>query len=136
MPTTPTSMINRLMGVENWTDSITFTNGAGINGASAANGSVSGNTTYADNANLVFNATTGTMIGTAANQKLGFYGATPVVQPAGAGEAAGAAGLQANNVATVTYVANTSNFSGNTGNAKYTINDIVKALKQAGFLTP
>jgi hypothetical protein len=29
----------------------------------------------------VFDGTTGTMIGTATTQKLGFWGATPVVQP-------------------------------------------------------
>ena len=38
--------------------------------------------TLADAVNLVVNATTGTKIGTDTTQKLGFYGATPVVQPA------------------------------------------------------
>lgn len=37
--------------------------------------------TVADGANFVLNTTTGTKIGTATNQKLGFYNATPVVQP-------------------------------------------------------
>lgn len=36
--------------------------------------------TLADAANLVLNATTGTKIGTATTQKLGFYNATPIVQ--------------------------------------------------------
>jgi len=35
----------------------------------------------ADAKNFVFNTTTGTKIGTATNQKLAFYNATPVVQP-------------------------------------------------------
>src|SRR5207245_146742 len=39
-----------------------------------------GLTTWADAANLVFGSTTGTKIGTATTQKLGFYNATPVVQ--------------------------------------------------------
>lgn len=40
----------------------------------------SGHITIADAKNIVVNATTGTKIGTAASQKLGFYNATPVVQ--------------------------------------------------------
>ena len=35
----------------------------------------------ADGTDLVFNATTGTKIGTATTQKLGFFNATPIVQP-------------------------------------------------------
>lgn len=38
--------------------------------------------------NLVLSATTGTKIGTGATQKLGFFGATPIAQPSGAGQAA------------------------------------------------
>ena len=37
--------------------------------------------TIADAGNVIVNATTGTKIGTATTQKLGFYNATPVVQP-------------------------------------------------------
>lgn len=39
--------------------------------------------TFADAANLVFNTTTGTKIGTATSQKIGFFNATPIVQPSG-----------------------------------------------------
>lgn len=35
-----------------------------------------------DGANIAVGSTTGTQIGTASTQKLGFFGATPVVQPA------------------------------------------------------
>ena len=38
--------------------------------------------TFADALNIVFNATTGTKIGTGATQKLAFWNATPIVQPA------------------------------------------------------
>jgi hypothetical protein len=38
--------------------------------------------TIADGVNLTLGTATGTQIGTAANQLLGFYGATPIVQPA------------------------------------------------------
>lgn len=37
--------------------------------------------TFADAVNLSFNTTTGTKIGTATSQKIGFFNATPVVQP-------------------------------------------------------
>ena len=36
---------------------------------------------FVDGVNLTFGSTTGTQIGTATTQKLGFYGATPIVQP-------------------------------------------------------
>lgn len=38
--------------------------------------------TFADSVDLAFNATTGTKIGTATTQKIGFWNATPVAQPA------------------------------------------------------
>lgn len=44
--------------------------------------------TLADAVNIVVNTTTGTKIGTATGQKLGFWNATPIVQPAGANQAA------------------------------------------------
>lgn len=43
---------------------------------------ISGNMTFADAVNVILNATTGTKIGTAITQKIGFFNATPVVQPA------------------------------------------------------
>jgi hypothetical protein len=36
---------------------------------------------FADGVNLTFGTATGTQIGTAANQKLGFFGKTPIAQP-------------------------------------------------------
>src|SRR6185369_15813725 len=48
---------------------------------SAAAAALSGNLTLADAVNIVLNTTTGTKIGTATTQKLGFFNATPVVQP-------------------------------------------------------
>lgn len=95
---------------------------------------LNGNTTVADAKNIVLNTTTGTQIGTANTQKAGFWGATPIVQPAGTAETAGIAGLQGSGTATTSYVSNTTNFNGNTGSKAYTVNDIVKALKTAGIL--
>lgn len=47
-----------------------------------------GTLTFADAKNIVFNTTTGTKIGTAVGQKIGFWNATPVVQQASAAQAA------------------------------------------------
>lgn len=44
--------------------------------------------TFADAKNIAVNTTTGTKIGTATSQKLGFWNATPIVQPASANQAA------------------------------------------------
>lgn len=52
---------------------LTFTRGATFNG----------NLTMGNGINIVLGTSTGTKIGTATNQKLGFFNATPVVQPAG-----------------------------------------------------
>lgn len=47
-----------------------------------------GNLAFVDGSNLSFATSTGTKIGTATTQKLGFFDKTPVVQPAGANQAA------------------------------------------------
>jgi hypothetical protein len=63
-------------------------------------------------------------------QKIGFFGNTPVIRPASTGETAGVFTYsedQAN-------LRHESTFTGNLGDKAYTISDIVKALKQLGFL--
>src|SRR5271165_4293019 len=45
---------------------------------------------FADGVNLTFGMATGTQLGTAANQKLAFFGKTPIVQPTMGAAAAGA----------------------------------------------
>jgi len=52
---------------------------------------VNGDITLSDAKNLIFNATTGTKIGTATSQKLSLWGVTPIVQPVGAAQVAPAA---------------------------------------------
>jgi hypothetical protein len=47
-----------------------------------------GTITLTDAADIVVNTTTGTKIGTSTTQKIGFWNATPVVQPASANQAA------------------------------------------------
>ena len=49
---------------------------------------------FADGINLTLGTSTGTKIGTATTQKLGFYNVTPIIQPAGAGQAAATAQSQ------------------------------------------
>jgi hypothetical protein len=84
--------------------------------------------TIADAGDIVLATGTGTKIGTATGQKIGFFNATPVAQQAGTGETTGATGGSGTNV----HVSAT--FTGNVGSAAYTISDIVKALKNLGIL--
>jgi hypothetical protein len=53
--------------------------GGSTNEVMRLDGDVS-NLVFADTRNISFNTSTGTQIGTAANQKLGFYGTTPTAQ--------------------------------------------------------
>jgi hypothetical protein len=76
----------------------------------------------ADSASIQAGTTTGLKIGTATSQKLGFWGATPIVQPTTAGAAA-------------TFVSNTSLIFNDTATFDgYTIGQVVKALRNAGIL--
>ena len=78
--------------------------------------------------NIILGTTTGTKIGTATSQKLGFYNATPVIQQATTGTATG---FTANSGTTVR---DDSTFTGNSGTKAYTVGDIVLALKNLGLL--
>ena len=84
--------------------------------------------TISDTGNIVLATGTGTKIGTAAGQKLGFYNATPVIQQAGTGETVG---FTAGGGTTVT---DASTFTGNVGATAYRLSDVVKALKNLGIL--
>lgn len=87
-----------------------------------------GHVTFADAINIILNGTTGTKIGTATSQKLGFWNAAPIVQPATTGTTAGFTQNAG------TEVRDDSTFTGNVGTKAYTIGDIVKALKDAGIM--
>ena len=77
---------------------------------------------------LIIGTSTGTKIGTAATQKIGFFNATPVVQQSGTGEGTGFT------AGSGTTTRDDSTFTGNVGSTAYRINDIVKALKNQGLL--
>jgi hypothetical protein len=78
--------------------------------------------TVSNAVNFVFNATTGTKLGTATTQKIGFWNAAPIVQP-------------------TTAIASAAVVSGTGGNVKhddtfdgYTVEQVVKALRNIGLL--
>ena len=82
-----------------------------------------GDLTIADAENIIVGSTTGTKIGTATSQKIGFWDATPIVQPT---TGVAAATVAATGVGDV--VAASTTFDG------YTIPQIVKAMRNAGLL--
>lgn len=84
--------------------------------------------TLADGVDVILDTTLGTKIGTAASQKLGFYNATPIIQPSTTGTTTGFT------AGSGTAVQSGSTFTGGTGSKAYTIGDIVKALKSLGIM--
>jgi hypothetical protein len=82
--------------------------------------------------NIVLSTTTGTKIGTATNQLLGFYNQTPIARPSSTGVTTSgfATGGPGNTVHA------NSTFTGGTGTNAYTISDIVAHLKSLGLLAP
>lgn len=78
--------------------------------------------TWADALDFVFGTTTGTKIGTATTQKIGFWNATPLAQQTTASAAA-------------TFVANTSLIANDTATFDgYTLGQVVKVLRNLGIL--
>jgi hypothetical protein len=88
-------------GVE-WTDNVDLPGTLDVTGAAVFDGTLTvagattlnGSLTMGDADDIVVNTGTGTKIGTAVGQKIGFWNVTPVVQPAAAGQAAAAAQTQ------------------------------------------
>ena len=85
-----------------------------------------GDITFAAGKNII-TAGAGTQIGGSGN-KIGFFDAAPVVQQAGAGETTGWVSVGG------TAVESNDTFTGNIGSTAYTINDVVKALKNLGLM--
>jgi len=83
---------------------------------------VQGNFTLTAGANIVLQTTTGTRIGTATNQRLSLWNATPDVQPTTA-------------ITAAAFVANTSGIVDDTATfGGYTMGQVVAALKRIGVL--
>jgi hypothetical protein len=87
--------------------------------------------------NLIFGTTTGTQIGTAAAQKIGHWGVTPIVQPAGANQAAltdsttGTAGFTLSDVGAVFSQATINN---NFASLARLVDNMRTALVNGGFM--
>jgi hypothetical protein len=82
--------------------------------------------------NIVLSTTTGTKIGTATNQLLGFYNQTPIARPSSTG--LGTTGFVGGGGANTVHAQST--FTGGIGTNAYTISDIVAHLKSLGLLAP
>jgi hypothetical protein len=81
LPETPAASDEFVISDGGVTKKITATNVA------AAAWELTGNKSLNDGSNIVLGTTTGSKIGTLDTQKLGFWNAAPVVQPAGAAQA-------------------------------------------------
>ena len=82
--------------------------------------------------NIVLSTTTGTKIGTATNQLLGFYNQTPITRPSSTGVTT--SGFTANGPGNGVHA--DSRFTGGIGTNAYTISDVVAHLKSLGLLAP
>jgi hypothetical protein len=87
------------------------------------------NLNITDGFNVVVGTSTGTKIGTATSQKIGFFNATPVVQP---GSPSGYATVITGGSVNIVYTNTT--WSGGIGSTAYTIGDLVIALKNLGLI--
>ena len=87
-----------------------------------------GNLSIQGGVDFLFDATTGSKLGSSGAQKIGFWGATPVGQYSTTGTASGfTAGAG-------TAVKDDSTFTGNTGATAYRISDVIRALKLCGIM--
>lgn len=96
--------------------------------------------TLANGANIVVGTGSGTVIATATSQKLGFWGATPIIQPVGAGQgvvaaltdnSGGASG--GNTIAVVTDNTSTANAVATLAAKVNALNTLVTALRLAAL---
>lgn len=111
-------------------------------GATAANNTTgkaailgtNGAQTIADGADVTLGTTTGTKIGATSQQKLGFFGATPVVQPTSANEAAASTASITVVVTTATTATSPVGFT-TTAQANAIPTAINSLITQVGLLT-
>lgn len=106
----------------------TLTTGSGAVNFGTSTIAIGGAVTIGDAIDIAVNTGTGTKIGTATDQKIGFFNVTPVVQP----NATAADATTTDSGAGA--VNKTMTFTGAAGATKYTIGDIVTNLKAIGIL--
>jgi hypothetical protein len=88
-------------------------------------------------ANIALGTTTGSKIGTSASQKLGFYNATPIVQPASANQAAltnSTGGSYDGTLAAVSGTGDDATINNNLTDIHTLLNEIRTALVDAGLI--
>ena len=81
------AQLTELAATPDATDELVISDGGvtkkiSVTNLTAATLGLAGTKTVFDGANIAFGTTTGTKLGTATTQKIGFYNATPAVQPA------------------------------------------------------
>lgn len=86
--------------------------------------------TIADAKNIILDTTTGTKIGTATSQKLGFWNVTPIIQPASANQAALSLDVDVTGADTVDKAAINTNFT----NIQTLVNQLRSDLVAAGII--
>ena len=99
--------------------------------------SSSGLLTVADASNISFGTTTGTKIGTSTSQRLGFFDKTPVVQPAGASQAAltnSTGGTADGTLAAVSGTGDDTDINNNFTELHVLLNEIRTALVNLGLI--
>lgn len=106
-----------------------------LNGGALTTGTV----TVTDTSNIVLSTGTGTKLGTATGQKLGFWNATPIIQPAAAAQAAltDSTGGTANGTlvdVTTTAVADPAKINDNFADVVALVNALRTALVNAGII--
>ena len=84
--------------------------------------------TLFDGLNISTSIGTGTKIGTATSQKIGFWNVTPVVQPS----TTGATGVTS--AGSGTAIKDDTTMTGSSGTTAYTLPDIIKHLKVVGII--
>ncbi|MEK6860587.1 MAG: hypothetical protein AABY07_01330 [Nanoarchaeota archaeon] len=95
---------------------------------------VSGNLTLADAKNLIVGSTTGTKIGTAITQKLGFFNAGPVVQRGAIANLTAASGTADGTVDDVGASFNQTTLNNNFQEMATKVNALATALRDLGFI--
>jgi hypothetical protein len=93
--------------------------------------------TWADKLNFVFSTGTGTKFGTATTQKLSFWNATPIIQPAGANQAAitnSTGGTYNGTLVDVGVVFSQANINDNFTDLHTLLNEIRTALVNTGLM--